>query len=58
MIAPWNLEAAFIMDNANHNAKIPLPQFLKLLSNNNVPVTKAMGIAGKMFVESLIHSIS
>ena len=52
MIAPWNLEAAFIMDNANHNAKIPLPQFLKLLSNNNVPVTKAMGIAGKMFVES------
>jgi len=41
------------MENADNNEKIPLPQFLKFLSNNNISVAKAMAIAGKMFVESL-----
>ena len=33
-----------------HEAKIPLPRFLKLLTGNNVPMPKAMATAGKMSV--------
>lgn len=32
------------------DVKLPLPNFLKLFTDNNVPVPKAMAIAGKMFV--------
>ncbi|KAF8238751.1 hypothetical protein L208DRAFT_1240565 [Tricholoma matsutake] len=32
-------------------AKIPLPRFLKLLTGNNVPVPKAMAVAGKIYKE-------
>jgi len=32
------------------SAKIPLPDFLKILTSNSVPVPKAMAIAGKVFV--------
>ena len=32
------------------DVKLPLPKFLKLFTNNNVPVPKAMAIAGKMSV--------
>jgi hypothetical protein len=35
---------------AEQQAKIPLPKFLKLLTGNNVPVPKAMSVAGKMSV--------
>jgi len=39
-----------------HHVKIPLPRFLKLLTGNNVPVPKAMAVAGKMSVlVSLCH---
>ncbi|KAF4619664.1 hypothetical protein D9613_005009 [Agrocybe pediades] len=31
--------------------KIPLPHFLKLLTSNNVPIPKAMAIAGKVYKE-------
>jgi len=36
--------------DAVRDVKLPLPKFLKLFTNNNVPVPKAMAIAGKMFV--------
>jgi hypothetical protein len=32
------------------DVKLPLPKFLKLFTNNNVSVPKAMAVAGKMFV--------
>ena len=32
------------------DVKLPLPKFLKLFTNNNVPVPKAMAVAGKMSV--------
>lgn len=35
-------------------AKIPLPRFLKLLTGNNVPVPKAMAVAGKMSVVFIV----
>ena len=31
-------------------AKIPLPSFLKMLTNNNIAPSKAMAVAGKMSV--------
>lgn len=37
-------------DITKHHVKLPLPKFLKLFTNNNVSVPKAMAIAGKMFV--------
>lgn len=42
------------MDLEREHVKIPLPDFLKLLTSNNVSIPKAMAIAGKVFV--LIHS--
>lgn len=33
------------------DAKIPLPKFLKLLTDHNVPVSAAMSATGKMYVE-------
>ncbi|KAF5333572.1 hypothetical protein D9611_002454 [Ephemerocybe angulata] len=33
------------------DVKIPLPQFLKLMTNGNVPVAKAMAAAGKIYKE-------
>jgi hypothetical protein len=41
------------MEDAN---KIPLPKFLKLLTDHNVPVSAAMSVAGKMYVETLRRS--
>ena len=38
------------MSASDHEAKIPLPIFLKLLTANNVPVPKALAVAGKMYV--------
>ena len=35
--------------------KIPLPAFLKMLTNNNIPPSKAMAVAGKML--AAIHSL-
>lgn len=35
--------------------KIPLPNFLKLLTNNNVSTPKAMAVAGKMLSKFLHH---
>jgi hypothetical protein len=32
------------------NVKIPLPNFLKILTSHNVPPTKAMVVAGKVSV--------
>ena len=37
------------------NKKIPLPAFLKMLTNNNVPPSKAMAVAGKML--AVIHAL-
>jgi hypothetical protein len=36
--------------NSDEDVKLPLPKFLKLFTNNNVPVPKAMAFAGKMSV--------
>jgi len=33
--------------------KLILPDFLKLLTNNNVPIPKAMAVASKVSVSSL-----
>lgn len=33
--------------------KLSLPEFLKLLTSNNVPASKAMGVAGKLSGELL-----
>lgn len=38
------------MEPEREDAKIPLPNFLKLLTSNNVSMPKAMAIAGKVFV--------
>jgi hypothetical protein len=32
------------------DVKLPLPNFLKLFTNNNVPIPKTMAVAGKMSV--------
>ena len=40
------------------DVKLPLPKFLKLFTNNNVPVPKAMAVAGKMSVVIPTPSIS
>lgn len=37
--------------------KLSLPEFLKLLTSNNVPASKAMGVAGKLSGE-LCHGLS
>lgn len=37
------------------DVKIPLPRFLKLLTDNSVPVPKAMAFAGKMLVSLLVY---
>ena len=37
--------------------KIPLPAFLKMLTNNNVPPSKAMAVAGKMFAVRPLHEV-
>lgn len=34
----------------SNDVKLPLPKFLKLFTNSNVPVPKAMAITSKMFV--------
>ncbi|CAA7259836.1 unnamed protein product [Cyclocybe aegerita] len=39
------------MDTQEDEAKIPLPQFLKLLTSNNIPMPKAMAVAGKVYKE-------
>ncbi|KAH9482724.1 hypothetical protein JR316_0004824 [Psilocybe cubensis] len=44
------------MDSNQPNAKIPLPAFLKLLTSNNVPIPKAMAIAGKVYKQYNTHS--
>ncbi|KAG5650585.1 hypothetical protein H0H81_011724 [Sphagnurus paluster] len=31
------------------NVKIPLPKFLKLLTNNDVPISKAMNLSAKIY---------
>jgi hypothetical protein len=36
------------------DAKIPLPEFLKVLSSNGIPVKKAMEMTGKMSVEPIL----
>ncbi|PIL37119.1 hypothetical protein GSI_00811 [Ganoderma sinense ZZ0214-1] len=36
------------------NRKVPLPAFLKMLTDNNIPPSKAMAVAGKML--ATIHS--
>jgi len=38
------------MESHDDDLKIPLPNFLKFLTSNNVPVPKAMAIAGKVSV--------
>jgi hypothetical protein len=35
-------------------AKIPLPEFLKVLSSNGIPMKKAMEVTGKMSVEPIL----
>ncbi len=37
--------------NAMEDTKIPLLKFLKLLTDNDVPVPAAMSVAGKMYVK-------
>ncbi|KAJ3501177.1 hypothetical protein NLJ89_g9458 [Agrocybe chaxingu] len=37
------------MNTHDDEAKILLPQFLKLLTGNNIPVPKAMAVAGKVY---------
>ena len=39
-----------LFDMISDDVKLPLPKFLKLFTNNNVPVPKAMAVAGKMSV--------
>ncbi|KIM46110.1 hypothetical protein M413DRAFT_426129 [Hebeloma cylindrosporum] len=39
------------MESKDDHLKIPLPNFLKFLTSNNVPVPKAMAIAGKVYKE-------
>lgn len=34
---------------SDENIKIPLPQFLKILTGNNLPMQKAIAIATKVF---------
>lgn len=41
------------MESNDDNLNIPLPNFLKFLTSNNVPVPKAMAIAGKVSVLKL-----
>jgi len=43
------LHATFMESNDDH-LKIPLPDYLKFFTSNNVPVPKAIAIAGKVFV--------
>jgi hypothetical protein len=33
----------------DENIKIPLPQFLKILTGNNLPMQKAIAVAAKVF---------
>ncbi|KAF8913971.1 hypothetical protein CPB84DRAFT_1840743 [Gymnopilus junonius] len=40
-----------VMSDSNLDTKIPLPSYLKLFTSNNVPVPKAMTIAGKIYKE-------
>lgn len=37
------------------DTKLPLPQFLKVMTNNNVPVKKAIAAAGKMCAPHIIN---
>ncbi|KAJ2936939.1 hypothetical protein H1R20_g179, partial [Candolleomyces eurysporus] len=39
------------MSSSAEHTKLPLPQYLKLLTNGNVPVAKAMAAAGKIYKE-------
>lgn len=39
------------------NVKIPLPEFLKVLSSNGIPVKKAMEMTGKVFVELFLLQV-
>jgi hypothetical protein len=45
------------MESHDDDLKIPLPNFLKFLTSNNVPVPKAMAIAGKVSVlkQTILH---
>ncbi|KAI0938062.1 hypothetical protein AcV7_003360 [Taiwanofungus camphoratus] len=36
-------------DSSSSTAKIPLPAFLKILTSNNVPASKAMAVASKIY---------
>lgn len=44
-----------IMTEAS-TSKIPLDTFLKILTNNNVPPTKAIAVTGKMLVSFILLS--
>ncbi|KAI9001044.1 hypothetical protein BD414DRAFT_20872 [Trametes punicea] len=37
------------MSDDTQPAKLPLPAFLKMLTNNNIPPSKAMAVAGKIY---------
>ena len=51
-IRGWHILIKPTMDPVRlTDIKIPLPEFLKILSSNGIPVKKAMEMTGKVFVE-------
>jgi len=54
-IHPPHFQSLMSMTSEAKEAKIPLPTFIKMLASNNLPVPRAMALAGKMYT---IHGVT